>query len=232
VRRVVIGIDAIRRRRLLNVLEYIELRCGSIDDDMYSIELLQLRSFKVLFTTEDDNANVSISFTHEELFVLSIIIQAAQHLTRRDGHEIPDAGRRQLEDLHRWAETSERWFITPLKFELLHFDPEMHRRITEVLWYVENRAEIIDPDMFRIDVEKVQALQQLFRAELARADDPPSVAVVCFKDVNTLAYYTMAAQEYSARSTEKGLLDVTPAQLDEMLTWLSHAEDRLRMEPS
>ena len=229
----VIGIDAIRRRRLLNVLEYIELRCWSIDDEMYSIDLLQLRSFKVLFTTEDDDANVSVSFTHEELFALSIIIEAAQYLTRRDGQEIPDVGRRQLEDLHRWAETSERWFITPLKFELLHFDPEMHRRITEVLWYVENRAEIIDPDMFRIDVEKVLALQQLFRAELdGQADDPPAVAVVCFKDVNALAYYTMAAQEYSARSSEKGLLDVSHAQLDEMLKWLSQAEDRLRMEPS
>lgn len=87
--------------------------------------------------------------------------------------------------------------------------------------------------MFRIEVEQVHALQQLFRATLeALAEDPPAVAVVGFQDVNTLAYYTMAARAYAARSSEKGLLDVNDAQLDEMLKWLSHAEDRLRSQPS
>jgi hypothetical protein len=234
VRRAVIVVDATRRRRLLRVLDYIELRHPSIDPDMYRIELAGVAALKALFTTGDENDEISVSFVHDDLFALSVIIDAAEtYSTRYGGDGIYGVSPSELDDLRRWVEASERWFITPLKVELLRLDPEMHRRITEVLWYVENRAELIDPDMFRIDAGKVAALQQLFRARLENhADDPPAAAVVAFRDVNTLAYYTMAAREYSARSSEKGLLDVNAAQLDEMLEWLAQAEDRLRSQPN
>jgi hypothetical protein len=229
----VISIDAIRRRRLMRVLDQIEHEQPSIDPDMYRIELDEIAALKAVFTTGDEHAEISISFTHHDLFTLGVILDATAYVLRSRAAGIPVVSRSELEDLRRWVDSSERWFITPLNVVLLRFDPEMHRRITEVLWYVETRAEIIDPDMFRIDIGKVAALQQRFRATIEeREQDPPVAAVVGFQDVNILAYYTMAAREYSGRRSEKGLLDVTDAQLDEMLKWLAQAEDRLRSQPS
>ena len=103
---------------------------------MYRIELEAVAALKALFTTRDQDAEISISFTHNDLFTLSTIIDAAgTYSTRYGGTGIPGISRSELEDLRRWVAASERWFITPLKIELLRFDPEMHRRITEVLWY-------------------------------------------------------------------------------------------------
>jgi hypothetical protein len=232
--RAVISVDAVRRRRLLDVLSYVEHRHSKFDPDIYDIDLAQVGALKNQFTTEDEEAEISFSFTHEDLFALSIIIDAADtYSTRSGGQGIDSVSKPQLEDLRRWVAASERWFITPLKWEMLHFDPETHQRITEVLWYVENRAWVIDPDMFRIDVEKVHALQKLFRAELeVQAEEPPVAVAVNFQDVNTLAYYTIAAQAYSTRRTEKGLLSVSKEQLDEMISWLSQAADRLISRPN
>lgn len=112
---------------------------------------------------------------------------------------------------------------------MLAIDPEMHRRIAEVLSYVETREWLIDPDMFKIDMDKVHALQQLFRAELTGEPlDPPDEVAVTWDDVFTLHYYAMAAQEYSLRKSEKGLLDITNDHMEELRAWLARPEDRFR----
>jgi len=113
----------------------------------------------------------------------------------------------------------------------LRLDAEMHRWLVEVFWYLEYRADFIDPDMFRIEVEKVRAFQQLFRAtmeEAAEAADTPEEVEVTRDDLWWLDYYVMAAREYSARSTETGLLNVDDEDLQYLQQWLSQARDRLR----
>jgi hypothetical protein len=121
VRRAVISIDAVRRQRLLRVLDYIELRHPSIDPDMYSIELENVAALKALFTTQDEDEAISISFVHSDVFALSIIIDAAEtYSTRYGGGGIYGVSPSELEDLRRWVNASERWFITPLKLKLKH----------------------------------------------------------------------------------------------------------------
>ena len=69
------------------------------------------------------------------IVALSIMLDAAcTHSVRRDAAAIPGVGASDLEDLGRWVAACERRFITPLKVELLRFDFETCRRITEVLW--------------------------------------------------------------------------------------------------
>jgi hypothetical protein len=119
VRRAVISIDAVRRQRLLRVLDYIELRHSSIDEDMYRIELEQVAALKTLLRTEDEQEEITISWLHDDLFALRIIVDAAEtYSTRYDGGGIYRVSPAELEDLRRWVAASERWFITPLKLQL------------------------------------------------------------------------------------------------------------------
>jgi hypothetical protein len=121
VRRAVISIDAVRRRRLLRVLDYIEVRHPSIDPDMYDIDLVEVAALKALFTTEDEKDEITISWVHDDLFALSIIIDAAEtYSTRYGGGGIYGVSPSELEDLRRWVTASERWFITPLNLKLKH----------------------------------------------------------------------------------------------------------------
>jgi hypothetical protein len=121
VRRAVITTDAVRRQRLLRVLDYIEMRHPSIDPDMYDIELDRVAALKALFTTEDEKEEITISWVHADLFALSIIIDAAEtYSTRYGGGGIYGVSPSELEDLRRWVNASERWFITPLKLKLKH----------------------------------------------------------------------------------------------------------------
>lgn len=118
VRRAVITLDAVRRQRLLRVLDYIELRHASIDPDMYDIDLDEVAALKTLFTTEQEHEEIAISWMHKDLFALSIIIDAADtYSTRYGGGGIYGVSPIELEDLRRWVATSERWFITPLKLK-------------------------------------------------------------------------------------------------------------------
>lgn len=115
--------------------------------------------------------------------------------------------------------------------ETLRLDPEMHRRIAETLSFLEDYEWMIDPLMFRIDLEKVRALQRLFQAELTGAPlTPPDEVAVTFNDVNTLIYYAMAAHEYSLRKDGRGKLPVTDAQMRELHAYLAEIENRLRAE--
>lgn len=115
--------------------------------------------------------------------------------------------------------------------EILRLDPEMHRRIAETLAFLEDYEWMIDPLMFRIDLEKVRALQRLFHAGITGEPlMPPAQVPVTFNDVNTLIYYVMAAHEYSLRSDGRGKLPVTDAQMRELHAWLVVVEDGLRDE--
>ncbi len=123
VRRAVITMDAVRRQRLLRVLDYIELRQPSIDPDMYNIELDDVAALKALFTTNDENEAVTISFIHDDLFTLGIIIAATDTYSTRDGGKgLYRVSPSELEDLRRWVAASERWFITPLNLKLKQKD--------------------------------------------------------------------------------------------------------------
>ena len=113
--------------------------------------------------------------------------------------------------------------------EILRPDPEMHRRIAETLSFLEDYEWMVDPLMFRIDLEKVRALQRHFAAEITDEPlQPPAAVPVTFNDVNTLIYYVMAAHEYSLRKDGRGKLRVTDAQMRELHAWLVVLEDRLR----
>jgi hypothetical protein len=115
VRRAVISIDAVRRQRLLRILDYIDMRHPSIDPDMYDIELDEVAALKTLLTTDDAREKITISWLHEDLFALSIIIDAADtYSTRYGGTGIDGVSPSELEDLRRWVDAAERWFITPL----------------------------------------------------------------------------------------------------------------------
>jgi hypothetical protein len=114
---------------------------------------------------------------------------------------------------------------------MLRLDPETHRRIAETLSFLEDYEWMIDPLMFRIDLEKVHALQRLFHAEITGEPlEPPAHVPVTFNDVNTLIYYVMAAHEYSLRRDGRGKLPVTDAQMRELHAWLVVVEDGLRDE--
>jgi hypothetical protein len=115
--------------------------------------------------------------------------------------------------------------------ENLRLDPEMHRRIAETLSFLEDYEWMIDPLMFRIDLETVGALQRLFHAEITGEPlQPPAEVAVTFNDVNTLIYYAMAAHEYSLRKDGRGKLPVTEEQMRELHAYLVVVEDRLRDE--
>jgi hypothetical protein len=109
-------------------------------------------------------------------------------------------------------------------------DPEMHRCLVEALWYLENRAELIDPDMFDVKVEKVQELQRMFNAELDPEGDrePPDEVSLTFEELWTLDYYLIAAEEYSARSTETGLLTMDDEEWEHVREWIARARKLFR----
>jgi hypothetical protein len=118
VRRAVITIDAVHRQRLLHILDYIEMRHYAIDPDMYDIDLERVAALKALLTTDDEHEPITISWLHEDLFALSIILDAADtYSTRYGGTGIPGVSPSELEDLHRWVDASERWFMTPVKLK-------------------------------------------------------------------------------------------------------------------
>src|SRR5262245_21734365 len=101
--------------------------------------------------------------------------------------------------------------------ETLRLDPEMHRRIAKTLSFLEYFEWMIDPLMFRVDLEKVRTLQRLFHAEMTGEPlDPPTEVAVTFNDINTLIYYAMAAHEYSLRSSGRGKLLVSDAEMREL----------------
>jgi hypothetical protein len=115
--------------------------------------------------------------------------------------------------------------------DILRLDPEMHRRIAETLSFLEFFEWMIDPLMFRIDLERVRALQRLFHAEMTGEPlEPPAEVTVTFGDINTLIYYAMAAHEYSLRKDGRGKLYLSDAQMRELNAYLVVIEDRLRDE--
>jgi hypothetical protein len=111
-------------------------------------------------------------------------------------------------------------------------NPEIHPCLVEVLWYLENRGDFIDPDMFEIDAKKVKELQQLFHAEYELENfepkQPPEEVELTFEELWTLDYYLLAAEEYSARSTERELLKVEEDEWKLVREWIERAKKLFR----
>ena len=101
----------------------------------------------------------------------------------------------------------------------------IHRCLVETLGYLEARAYLIDPDMFRVDSRKVEALQRLFHAAHDQISEPelPLDVEITSDDLWTLDYYLLAAEEYSARSTEQGLLSLDDEDWKDVREWMARA---------
>lgn len=118
VRRAAFAIREKQRQQFCHVLDYIEMQHPHIDPDMYCIELQGVLALKQRFQDDEDDPPdiVCMSFTHDEIFSLSIIVDAATTYSRR--HKEPrvyGVTDQQLKALEEWVAQAERWFITPLK---------------------------------------------------------------------------------------------------------------------
>lgn len=92
------------------------------------------------------------------------------------------------------------------------------RQVLEVLSYIELRHEWIDPDMFRIDMTLVAALQRIFGA--GEDDAPPSISVT-YDEVFALETFVMAADTYAHRKGERKYCEVTDAEFDDLDLWVA-----------
>jgi hypothetical protein len=118
VRRAFFALDAVRRRQVLEVLSYIDALHCHIDPDMYRIELDEVKSLQRKFGDGDDDPPATISVTYDELFALSICIDAANTYSHRKSAGLrADLSDAEFDDVEHWVTASERWFITPLPSE-------------------------------------------------------------------------------------------------------------------
>lgn len=118
VRRAAFVINQARRRQFVEVLDYIETLHWHIDPDMYRIELTGVAALKLRFQDDEDDTSevVCMSFTHDELFTLSIVVAAADTYSHRSKQpRVHGVNDQQLKALDEWVARAERWFITPLK---------------------------------------------------------------------------------------------------------------------
>ena len=88
-----------------------------IDPDMYRIELQGVLALKQRFQDDEEDPPdiVCMSFTHDELFSLSIIVDAATYSHRHQEPRVHGVTDQQLKALEEWVAQAERWFMTPLK---------------------------------------------------------------------------------------------------------------------
>jgi len=118
VRRAAFSIGEEHRRQFVHVLDYIEMQHWHIDPDMYRIELDEVLALRKRFQDDEEDPPdvVCMSFTHDEIFSLGIIVAAADTYSHR--HKQPrvlGVTDQQLRALDEWVARAERWFITPLK---------------------------------------------------------------------------------------------------------------------
>jgi len=107
----------------------------------------------------------------------------------------------------------------------VHVSPTIHWCLAEALGYLGARGSGIDPDMFDVDSRKVEALQRLFHAgpDPELEPDLPFDVEITRDELWTLDYYMLAAEEYSARSTEQGLLPLDDDDWKDVREWLARA---------
>jgi len=118
VRRAAFTLGETHRRQFVNVLDYIEMQHWHIDPDMYKIDLEDVLALRKRFQDDEEDPPevVCLSFTHAEIFSLSIFVDAADTYSHR--HKQPKVygvDDQQLKALEEWVARAERWFITPLK---------------------------------------------------------------------------------------------------------------------
>jgi hypothetical protein len=101
---------------------------------------------------------------------------------------------------------------------------ERRRQFAEVLDYVETFHVIIDPDMFRIDLEQVTALKRRFED-----DEEDTTEAVClafsYDELFALGLFVDATDAYCHRRTmQRGALNLTDQQLTELRDWVTRSE--------
>lgn len=119
VRRAAFLVSKELRRQFVEILDYVETFHQTIDPDMFRIDLEQVTALKRLFEDDEEDTTeaVCLAFTHDDIFALSIIVDATdtychRRTMQRGALNLTD---QQLTDLRDWVTRSERWFITPLK---------------------------------------------------------------------------------------------------------------------
>jgi hypothetical protein len=116
VRRAVFALEPARRRQVLEILWYIDALHHHIDPDMYRIELDEVKNLQRIFGNGIDTPPLTISVTYDELFALSICVDAANTYSHRKSAGLrADLTDEEFDDVQTWVTTNERWFITPLK---------------------------------------------------------------------------------------------------------------------
>lgn len=114
----------------------------------------------------------------------------------------------------------------PPKLAELVVSAERHRYLDDILLYVRGIYEHIDPDMYRIDKEKLEHLAWCFDGE---AFEHSGFSItVSWDDLFALDIIVDAAYTYSNRRTSPGRVDgLTNVGFEELLKWLARAEDEL-----
>lgn len=118
VRRAAFAIGEKHRRQFVHVLDYIETQHWHIDPDMYAIELEDVLALKKRFQDDEEDPPevVCLSFTHDEIFSLSLVVDAAGTYSHRHNEpRVCGVTDQELKALDEWVARAERWFITPLK---------------------------------------------------------------------------------------------------------------------
>jgi hypothetical protein len=235
-------LDPAIHRSLAAVFFYLEVEVDFIDPDMFRIDRKQVLAFQRLFraTLEDpeEAPPEEVPITKRDLGTLVCYVAAVQeYAARRSGRDKMAVTPDELKTLQDWLSQAEDAFPEDedsgaLKPTMtVRVNPEIHHCLVEALGYLEYRWELIDPDMFEIDGTKITELQELFHAhydEHMASREPPEEVDLTFEELWTLEYYLMAAEEFSARSTERGLLKVEDDEWELARAWISQARKLFR----
>ena len=103
---------------------------------------------------------------------------------------------------------------------------ERRRQFVEVLDYIKALHYHIDPDMYRIDLEMVAALERLFRDEEEEEDSAEAMCLAfTYHELLALGCFIDAADTYCHRSSMKrDDLRLTDQQLTALSDWVTRAE--------
>jgi hypothetical protein len=235
-------LDPAIHRSLAAVFFYLEVEVDFIDPDMFRIDRKQVLAFQRLFraTLEDpeEAPPEEVPITKRDLGTLVCYVTAVQeYAARRSGRDKMDVTSDELKTLQDWLSQAQDAFpqhddsAVPKLTMTVRVTPEFHRCLREALGYLEYRWELIDPDMFDIDGDKITELQELFHAQYDQhmaSREPPEEVELTFEELWTVDYYLMAAEEFSARSTERGLLKLDDDDWKDAHKWLSRARQLFR----
>lgn len=114
----------------------------------------------------------------------------------------------------------------PFRWAELVVSAERHRHLDQILSYVRDIHDFIDPDMFNISRQRLEDLSWCFQRD--EVDHTGFTVTVSYEDLFWLQIITDAAYEYSLRrSPGRRVDDITNVGFDALLTWLAQAEEEL-----